>query len=87
MTDELTPKHFKGQDIILGAPVGWDAERDGICVGLPVKRKDGVCTSLWGLTIKQRILLLFTGEIWLHIFSGDTQPPVMLNVSGRGDKQ
>lgn len=82
---DLTPEPFKGQDIVLGAPAGWDADKHGPCSGLPIKREDGVCMSVWGLTIRQRLAVLFGGKIVLRIVSGQTQPPVMLSVSKRGE--
>ena len=44
---------------------------------LPVFReKDGTVTSLWKLTLKERIKILFTGKLWLTVltFNKPLQP-------------
>ena len=35
--------------------------------------------SLWKMSIKERIKLLFHGNIWLCIMSGHSQPPVWVD--------
>lgn len=37
------------------------------------------CISLWRPTAWERIKILLTGNIWLWIHSGKTQPPVALD--------
>ena len=75
----MKPVNFEGATV-LGAPRDWDAETHGPCVGLPVMRRDGTCISLWQATWRERIKLLWHGQLWLHIASGQTQPPVSLEI-------
>lgn len=32
----MIPKRMEGTTRVIGAPAGWDAERDGVCVSLPI---------------------------------------------------
>lgn len=42
---------------------------------------DGVeCVSKWKPTFKERIAILFGAPVWMGMQSGETQPPVFLNV-------
>lgn len=34
--------------------------------------------SCWKMTWKDRLKALFFGRIWLHVVSGDSQPPVLI---------
>ena len=38
---------------------------------LAFKDADGVVTSCWHLTIKERIRILFSGKIWMGLWSGN----------------
>lgn len=38
------------------------------------------CISLWSDNFWKRVKFLFTNRLWLHIKSGQTQPPVYINV-------
>ena len=70
---------FDGQDVVLGAPPGWDAEKHGECGGLPVKRVDGSYLSLWKPSEKDIEALMAGGRIVLSVFS-DVHPPVSVYV-------
>lgn len=48
---------------------------------LRVFRDGARCVSLWKPTIRERLSILFFGNVWLDMLSGETQPPVA--VSGR----
>lgn len=38
---------------------------------------DGVeCVSCWKMSLKDRLLALLFGKIWLFVMFGETQPPV-----------
>lgn len=49
------------------------------CVDLPALCINGEIISLWTLTFKERLKVLFGKNIWLHIM-GSKQPPVYLSV-------
>ena len=76
----MTPIHFPGEDIVLAAPANWDASRHGTCSGLPVMRDDGVCVSKWRASWSERLRLLLGKPVLLRVRSGQTQPPVAIEV-------
>lgn len=76
----MKPALFEGHDLVLGAPAGWDAEKHGPCEGLPIMREKGICTSLWEPNAWERGAIACGANIWLHVVSGMTQPPVSLSV-------
>ena len=46
------------------------------CVDLHVFNDGEKSISLWKASLKDRLKILFTGNIWLWVFSGHTAPPV-----------
>lgn len=48
------------------------------CQSLPVWNDGKQCVSCWKPTIKERIKILFGGNVWLGVLSGKTQPPVFV---------
>jgi hypothetical protein len=79
----LIPYHFDGQERVLEAPGGYDHEKDGECVGLPVRfERDGegrifAVSSMWKPTPEQLATLNAGGAVQLTCWGG--QPPVMLD--------
>jgi hypothetical protein len=70
----MKPVQFKQAFVNLKMP-------DGIPGGdLPVWTNGKHVLSCWGLSLRERLMLLFTGRIWLWVLSGHTQPPVSLQV-------
>lgn len=52
---------------------------DEECGPLPVWNEDGrQCVSCWRPSLRERLSILFLGKVWLSIFSGRTQPPVIV---------
>lgn len=76
----MKPIEFKGQEIILAAPSNWDAKEKGECLGLPIVRVDSIVMSCWKPTLKERLKLIFGKPITLSVYSGQSQPPVCLEV-------
>lgn len=76
----MRPVLFEGHDVVLGAPEGWDEKTHGPCDGLPIMRENGSCISMWQLTNKERAAIAAGAHVRLHVVSGATQPPVMLEV-------
>ena len=60
---------FHGGDLVLTAPPS-----------LPVQRRDGICTSCWRMSLRERLAVLFGSKIYIHVASGRTQPPISLTV-------
>ena len=51
---------------------------DSQCSALPVWCDGKQCVSCWKPSIKERIKILFGGNVWLGVMSGKTQPPVFV---------
>ena len=66
---------FKEQNATLGKPENMTDEE---CGSLPC-HIDGVqVISKWKLNAEELIKIMQTGEIWLSVLSGKTQPPVAI---------
>lgn len=52
---------------------------DEECSSLWVFTDTKMCVSCWKLNWKERLAVLFFGNIWLGVLSGETQPPVWLD--------
>jgi len=59
----------------LGRPIGTTEDE---CGPLNVYCDRKHCISCWQPTWWDRLRLLFGGNIWLWVWSGDTQPPVAI---------
>lgn len=69
---------FEQSTTVLGRPPGTTEEE---CGSLPVHQtKDGQCISCWELSDEDLETLKKTKRIWLWVWSGHTQPPVLLDV-------
>ncbi|MEO8082551.1 MAG: hypothetical protein ABI780_01880 [Ardenticatenales bacterium] len=79
MNGDLTPAPFPEANVVLKAPPGMDD-----CGDLHVFRDGTTCTSAWTAPLRTRLAFLIGGRLWLHVWSGATQPPVALTVSRRG---
>jgi len=74
----MNPISFKEQTKILNKPEGMT---DKECSPLPVWNGDSQrCISCWKANLKERLLFLFTGKIWLWVWYGQTQPPVCVDI-------
>jgi hypothetical protein len=62
----------------LGAPKGWDKDKDGNCGHLWVRVAGNVFTSAWEPTPGELQALNEGGSVRLSIVGG--QPPVMLDI-------
>jgi len=65
---------------------------DEECAPLPIFRDNGAYISCWAMTWRERLSALLHGRIWVWVLSGQTQPPigleVMLTIFGdRGSKE
>lgn len=76
----MIPTQFKGVTKTLGAPKGWNAERDGECLGLPIMLRDGACISRWMPDDKERVAISKGKAIFVYVYSGNIQPAISLQV-------
>ncbi len=77
----MKAENFPGVDgAVLTAPAGWDDTEHGPCGELPVQRLDGICTSCWSMSLRERLAVLFGRRVYVHVASGRTQPPISLTV-------
>lgn len=80
----MEPSNFEQSNKILLKPEGW---RDEDCMSLHVWTDGKHCVSLWRPTWRDRLRILFKGEIWLWIVSGGTQPPVAVTAENPWDEE
>jgi len=73
----MKPIKFEESNKSLSRPRGTTAEQ---CSSLPILQVDDFCISLWQAGWRERLRFLFTGRIWLSVWSGVTQPPVKLTL-------
>jgi len=74
----MEPLEFEQQSIILTKPNNMTDEE---CGPLPIYSDGRICVSLWQMSWRERVSSLFFGRVWLLIYSGQTQPPVVLQVT------
>lgn len=75
----MTPIEFTEQTAILHANPN-QLEIDGLEVGtLPIFTDGNQVISCWGLSLWERLQVLWHGKVWLGVHSGHTQPPVWLS--------
>lgn len=76
--------HIDGATCILGAPKDWNAERDGACGGLPVRREiEAGCpvwVSAWIPTPDELAALANGAQVNLYVW-GVQHPPVAVTVA------
>jgi len=76
----MKPRNFNKATHTLGAPENWNEVREGRCFDLPVALKDGACVSCWTFTEEERKAVAEGKDLYVHVLSGETQPPIMLVV-------
>ncbi len=75
----MKPQHFKEAQIELKKP---ESMTDEECGSLWVfQSENGECISLWKASLWERVKFLFHGKVWLGIVSGETQPPVWIDLT------
>jgi hypothetical protein len=69
------PIGFPEANITLGPPPTFEAD----VVPLPVRRTcDGQLVSCWVLTPEEKAEIARTGKVWLSVWGGSSQPPVLV---------
>lgn len=80
----MIPGHIEGAQVNLGAPAGWDPERDGVCGGLPVRIEhvEGhtVLRSAWFPTPAEIAAIVCGAPVLLGIVDSAGHPVVQLGV-------
>jgi len=76
-TRGMIAEPFEGQTLVLGAPREWDHDAYGKCAGLPVRRDNGMYSSLWRPTWRDRLAILFGARLRLFVV-GKVHPPVAI---------
>lgn len=72
----MMPEDFKEANVTLLKP---ESMTDKECSSLRVYTDGKQCVSCWGLSLIERLKVLFYGKIWLGVLSGHTQPPVWMD--------
>lgn len=73
----MKPASFPEANRNLTKPAGMTDEE---CGPLPTHTDGSTCISRWRMTWMERLRVLLTGDVWLGVLSGHTQPPVYLTV-------
>ena len=82
----MIPVKFKEMNGALTKPSDMTHEE---CGTLPVFRGDGMIISRWKGTFWSRIKFLFTGKVWINVWSNYSQPLIYIGIEspfGKGDK-
>ena len=74
----MKPVEFSERNAVLKPPIGWDTEKFGGCLDLPVWRDGQMTLSCWKMSFMERLKTLVFGRIWLYVMGGETQPAVNL---------
>ena len=72
----MRPIDFPESTKVLQKPAEMN---DQECRPLPVWGDGKQIVSKWKANFKERIMILFTGNVWLGVLSGNTQPPVWVD--------
>ena len=67
------PVPFRESNRTLTAPPG--PEYSDVCE-LPIFCNGQVCISKWRLTEAEIAEIIRTKHVWIHVWSGETQPPI-----------
>lgn len=73
----MNPISFPQQTKVLQKPVGMT---DKECGSLPVWCDGKQCLSVWRASFFDRVKFLFRGKIFVLVVSGQTQPPIALEI-------
>ena len=73
----MKPIGFNEQTKVLSKPIGMSDEE---CGSLAIFNDGEICVSCWKGGWRERIKFLFTGMVWLQVWSGVTQPPVRCDI-------
>lgn len=79
----MIPKKFDGHNVVI-------AENQSEYAPLPAHvGDDGVVTTCWGLTLSERLKILFRGEIWHQVmtFRQPLQPQYLMTENPFAKKQ
>jgi len=71
----VKPIQFKEQTKVLQKP---ESMTDEECGTLPIWNDGKRCISCWKMSFKERLKALLYGKIWIHVLSGETQPPIAI---------
>ena len=73
----MKPIKFKEANKELQKPVDMTIEQ---CSPLHIIQTGNICISCWRVSFKEKLILLFSGKLWLTVRSGQTQPPVKITI-------
>jgi len=75
---ELTPIDFKESNKVLTKPKSMTDEE---CGSLFVMNDGKQNISCWKTPFWKRVRFLFHGKVWISVVSGNTQPPIWVDVN------
>lgn len=75
----MQPGEIRFATRTLGAPEGWDAEKNGECATLPIRDRNGTMQSAWYPSIEEIAMMIAGRPVILTVW-GSAHPPVSLHV-------
>lgn len=75
----MMPGEIRFATRALGAPADWDAEKQGECMTLPIRDRDGTMQSAW-YPSEEEIAALILGKPVILTIWGSAHPPVSVGV-------
>lgn len=80
----MNPVKMADTNLLLGAPVDWDENKNGECVALPVKahrdeHQNPIFQSAWEPSEEEKAIIAAGGRIILTVW-GQMHPPVGLHI-------
>jgi hypothetical protein len=75
---EMKPVFFPEKNRTLQRPPNTTDEQ---CIPLDVHTDGMRCLSCWKGSLLDRVVFLFTGKVWLWVWSGDSQHPAALDTN------
>ncbi len=70
----MKPIEFDEQNKILTKPEGMTDEE---CVSLPCFTNGEQVISRWQMSWPERFMALWSGKVWVSVWSGHTSPPIL----------
>lgn len=80
MMTPIMPPGLDDYVTVFAPPEGWNEDRDGKCLDLPVVRTNtGEAVSCWKPSLRDIVRILIGKPIWLSVYMGGQQPPVCVS--------
>lgn len=76
----MRPIRFPQQNMVISKPKKYDESKYGPCPDLLIYNDGNISVTGWRLTWKERIKMIFGNPMWIILISGNSQPPMQLQM-------